>query len=716
MNNQLVRDGVLEIRNVFVSKGEITTMNGMLVCDRLRIDLDPWAVENLLYHSSFPQSSEMYKRNKLMVEFGRAIIRFMASMYLYREHLVADVDELSRSSEWRQVEEAIHKQFDLEPFVYNAKGEEDKKHTDVASKITAELYYEGGVIKTYNFLLPILRRYLKAHGKDGKTLVQEYAQKYGLPFEYKILDKHGPNHEPIFVCQLTVGKENIVASACGKKNAEKAAAEKYMETKKTSSSRGFQHVSNYGTKCLTISEFQERQIRRLVSTIGIPDSILPIGMLVNAFTQKSFRVNGKIQPQNNGYLAIIGSLFMHVHECEYFLVNDGVLDELKTSSTHSLLRTENLSGFIPKDWEKSILASKSFFEMNEKGLENARVEVYKSLHGALGLQCLVLNRNDPYEISRDNAFECLNFCNCHKILDYRTKLQEIAAKYSLEYDISTEQTDAMPNNTYVYSTQITCSGGVWVEKASGFGASIKQSANNAAKKILETLSIHLNKDLQDNYFFSSVVDPEDIAADTPKVENLQDKMVMTTKTQTEVETQVAQYRQEVSFDKADNTLYIFKGVNDCSRKNHRTVTTVGVVTGVTGQTIKLQISYCETCKIYFMDYRKFCIYKDVYGVLLGNFVMVEGSACESGYENLASESILKICGYTVNQSDNLSEAKRHSILKFLIDQRIVSKYRILEYLQFFISNARNRHNMKLAVMKWEADLTWVHNYTSLISR
>ena len=46
----------------------------------------------------------------------------------------------------------------------------------------------------------------------------------------------------------------------------------------------------------------------------------------------------------------------------------------------------------------------------------------------------------------------------------------------------------------------------------------------------------------------------------------------------------------------------------------------------------------------------------------------------------------------------------------LMDYNIISKPRIIDYLQNFINNSKNRPNMKLACQKWKDDLNWVRNY------
>ena len=45
-----------------------------------------------------------------------------------------------------------------------------------------------------------------------------------------------------------------------------------------------------------------------------------------------------------------------------------------------------------------------------------------------------------------------------------------------------------------------------------------------------------------------------------------------------------------------------------------------------------------------------------------------------------------------------------------MDRKILRKDEILNYLDFFINNSRNRSNMQLAVKKWSDDQNWVRNY------
>ena len=113
--------------------------------------------------------------------------------------------------------------------------------------------------------------------------------------------------------------------------------------------------------------------------------------------------------------------------------------------------------------------------------------------------------------------------------------------------------------------------------------------------------------------------------------------------------------------------------------------------------------------MFFISLSEYKYYQNLYGILLGN-ISIKQTKGYSRYDGLSEESVLHICGYTVNQADNLLPEQRRKILGNLMDRGIVSKYRIIEYLQFFVNTSKYRYNMRLANQKWSEDLEWVRSY------
>lgn len=172
---------------------------------------------------------------------------------------------------------------------------------------------------------------------------------------------------------------------------------------------------------------------------------------------------------------------------------------------------------------------------------------------------------------------------------------------------------------------------------------------------------------------------------------------------------IQKYNGNVNFD--NTTLYICKGSNICIRRNHKVISATGKVKNVHDKIIDINVNYCSTCHIYFIDYDEYIYYRDKYGALLGDFIFdgIIGNT-NSSYGELSSNSILNIMGYSVGQTKNYSTKARRLILKNIIDRGIATKTQVISYLHFFINNASTRKNMAASVSKWKSDLEWVRNY------
>lgn len=74
---------------------------------------------------------------------------------------------------------------------------------------------------------------------------------------------------------------------------------------------------------------------------------------------------------------------------------------------------------------------------------------------------------------------------------------------------------------------------------------------------------------------------------------------------------------------------------------------------------------------------------------------------------LKEKSILKMNGYSVSETDHLSEEQRHATLKRIIEEKILSKDRVVEYLDFFIEQKKGLDALEPAINKWKKDKEWV---------
>lgn len=158
-----------------------------------------------------------------------------------------------------------------------------------------------------------------------------------------------------------------------------------------------------------------------------------------------------------------------------------------------------------------------------------------------------------------------------------------------------------------------------------------------------------------------------------------------------------------------NTLYVCKGLIACKRNGHAVESATGLLISKNETIVKINTNYCPKCRKYFIGHDEYMRYRKLYGILLGNIKLTNGSF--GGYEaDLAEESILHMCGYSVNQTDNLSPALRQGILQYLIDSKVSNKPEIIDYLNFFIRRNGKKQNMGEAVRRWNEDLKWVREY------
>lgn len=130
------------------------------------------------------------------------------------------------------------------------------------------------------------------------------------------------------------------------------------------------------------------------------------------------------------------------------------------------------------------------------------------------------------------------------------------------------------------------------------------------------------------------------------------------------------------------------------------------------QTIEMPAAYCTTCKIYYVHNEIFKQAKNN-GILLAQVVsedVYKRSRGGGDFLSMNIDSPLSRAGYSVSSADGLSEIQRQSILAELMNYQLLSRDRIIEYLQYFIRLSENRQGMYDAVRKWKNDILFVASY------
>jgi ribonuclease-3 len=100
---------------------------------------------------------------------------------------------------------------------------------DALEAALGAIYLDGGLEPARNFIRRAWNDAMMAQEappKDAKTALQEWAQKRGLELpDYRVTERSGPPHSPVFVVTVTVGGQSAQGTAGNKRAAEQMAAE-----------------------------------------------------------------------------------------------------------------------------------------------------------------------------------------------------------------------------------------------------------------------------------------------------------------------------------------------------------------------------------------------------------------------------------------------------------------------------------------------------------
>lgn len=83
---------------------------------------------------------------------------------------------------------------------------------------------------------------------------------------------------------------------------------------------------------------------------------------------------------------------------------------------------------------------------------------------------------------------------------------------------------------------------------------------------------------------------------------------------------------------------------------------------------------------------------------------------EDPSEKLADESALHKLGYTVSQEKGLSAKQRQEILEFAINSKMMTKRKVISFLEYLIKTNGKKKTNEIAVSKWKEDLEYIKRY------
>ena len=172
---------------------------------------------------------------------------------------------------------------------------------------------------------------------------------------------------------------------------------------------------------------------------------------------------------------------------------------------------------------------------------------------------------------------------------------------------------------------------------------------------------------------------------------------------------IEEFENGGEFDPEKSTLYVYQGFIKCQRDGHPISCVNARIKGEDGNPLYLNVNFCKECKQFFISYSEYQHYRNMYGILIARIVLIKNGGFSYNTDDLAYESPLRLCGYSVAQADALSARTREKLLAELIQSGIMSKPEIIRYLSWFIQMNGQRYGNEIARDKWESDLAFVRN-------
>ncbi len=164
------------------------------------------------------------------------------------------------------------------------------------------------------------------------------------------------------------------------------------------------------------------------------------------------------------------------------------------------------------------------------------------------------------------------------------------------------------------------------------------------------------------------------------------------------------------------TFFVKKSMYECRDKGHNYVevlATVPMLIGNTYKNIEFPAIYCYDCNVYYVTTE---IYNKLHNngrILCQLLTEEEYRKYKNGFfeETLSQKGPLKLLGYTVAKN-TLSDGERRQLLSWIIANEIMTKTRVIEYLDFFIRITTKQSNKTDAITKWREDKDFLKGVSS----
>lgn len=482
---------------------------------------------NIMLHSSYqPQEEEVRNHNKNMVVYGRSVVGAILSFYGYVIKKICDAGELSTfiNSNTNLLIKEIYETYEVKTYEIVCLGEQNNVHHDTAAKLIALYYRTHGFIDTYNWLYTSIRilKVNQNQNQDYKTILQTYANKNKLPLQYETIGSEGPDNDCTFICELTVGKEKVVAKEKSKKGAQKEAAHQYLLKRhiptNTNTKIQRRHIDNQAP----LDAKRKKQIIEINKMLNIGVDELSMEYISAAFVHKSIQNSNHLKMlfADNSVLTVIGSYLLPIYTFDYLMDSKyyKYFDMKKEVATY--VNTDTLNQALPSKWFNYLLALGTVNDGNLTGNRNIKKEIFHSILAVLIIFAFKEKSIKSQLKAKKVAYAYLKSVEEHRNVDCISALHQAADVIELQVEKEISRKEGTLEHLAIFTAKLSCHNDSHNIVKEAEGVSKVTATNEAARKILleliecEKENIKLQKlilqDLNREKFYQLCINDEKI--------------------------------------------------------------------------------------------------------------------------------------------------------------------------------------------------------------
>ena len=414
---------------------------------RTGIRLSPEGEFVVLHHLSCLEGKEKAQRNDaLYSSIGSTVIQTCAAVCIYLQNPNISRYGLSNrlSAAQQFIVSDLYRTFALEELIVVGSSERKRNvtHEDVARKLVGAIYREHGFLAAMAFITPSIKTAPEYSEGKYKGLVQEYAQSQHMQPLYRTLSTTGPAHAPMYTCEVRVGNRKATGAATKKKAAEAAAARAFAQAcglvPKAEQGRNLSKRA-----CDMPGKQALYSLAKASRALPMPQGCLTAREFQEAFTHISYEMDNPGY-SSNAVLSIIGSCVLNML-CTDYIEHELDVGKVAPGKVRTALTQEvALARTAPPELLPAVRASRSLFNEEHVNTDTIKVSVIKSIMAALWVKYSSTKDVKYADAARDFAYATFERAIPFAVPSYRSLLQEVVQKYSLDYKTSVSQRHGSP--------------------------------------------------------------------------------------------------------------------------------------------------------------------------------------------------------------------------------------------------------------------------------